>query len=160
MATGGGAGSSGSGGHAGSGGTAGSGNAGSGSTGGSATGGRAGSGGTGGASGAGGSAGRGGSAGVGGNAGMGGGGPDDAGVPCGGILARQCPADSYCSYEPGDCKMPDAAGVCKTRPRICPLVCNGACGCDGKSYCNVCEAQKSGVDATKLGVCTDAGLPP
>jgi hypothetical protein len=89
------------------------------------------------------------------------GGSVDAGLaPCGGLFGRKCTDDTYCDYKPGDCMTPDATGVCRPRPRFCPLVCNGACGCDGKSYCNACEAHNAGFDDTKAAFCPDAAVPP
>jgi len=144
-------GASGTGGLGGGGGNSGTG----GNTGGSA--GTSGSAGTGGGAGSGGGAGTGGGAGSGGGAGTGGsaGTGSDSGIICGGIAGLPCPEPStmFCDY-PG-CGGRDQTGVCRPRPAMCSRDCPGACGCDGKPYCNVCEGQRAGTDAV-TGPCPDA----
>ena len=96
-----------------------------------------------------GSAGSGGGSGAGGSAGNG---VDSGGVVCGGIANIKCPDSMYCSRcDAGQ----DQLGVCLPRPDTCPRDCPGACGCDGKFYCNVCEAQRAGVNGMQ-GACPDA----
>jgi hypothetical protein len=70
------------------------------------------------------------------------------GTSCGGILGAGCPADvAYCDYpETHDCGILDGSGVCRARPESCTKDCPGTCGCDGKFYCNACEAHRAGVD--------------
>ena len=52
----------------------------------------------------------------------------------------------------------DETGVCRDRPRVCPLyfACIPTCGCDGNTYCNDCEAAQSGTDVDDAGLCRDA----
>jgi hypothetical protein len=135
-------------------------------------------GGTGGASGTGGVSGMGGSTGAAGTGGNGGGGnggaagnagnggasgaagsagstPDSGDVICGGIAGLSCPDPStmFCDY--AGCGGRDQTGICRPRPDSCSRDCPGACGCDGKNYCNVCEAQRAGFDGAE-GACPDA----
>jgi hypothetical protein len=121
--------------------------AGKGSTGGDAgAGGAAGGAGKGGA---GGGAGKGGSGGAAGKGGATGGAGADGGMTCGGLAAGKCGMDSYCEFEPRDCRSAiGLAGVCAPRPVTCTKDCPGVCGCDGKFYCNACIAHSEGIDDT------------
>jgi hypothetical protein len=109
----------------------------------------AGTGSTGGAAGTGGSGGAG-TAGTGGN-------PSDASGPaCGGFASLRCPEPSttFCDYPDNmACGTGDATGVCTPRPNLCPKDCPGVCGCDGKRYCNGCEANSAGTDVQPTGSC-------
>ena len=123
----------------------------------------AGSGGTGGNAGTGGNGGSGGTSGNGGNAGTGGsGGMPDAGLPpCGGSN-QPCGKDEYCDFDPDElCGIGKGAeGVCRPRPDSCTTDCPGVCACDGKLYCNACEAHRAGIDDTTDSSCKrpiDAG---
>jgi hypothetical protein len=104
------------------------------------------------AAGSGGSAGGAGSAGLSGAGGSAGSGVDSGDIVCAGIADIKCPDSMYCSI----CNVGhDSLGVCLPRPDMCPRDCPGACGCDGKFYCNVCEAQRAGVTG-RQGACPDA----
>ena len=74
----------------------------------------------------------------------------DGGAACGGIAGHRCPEDPstiYCDFEDTvQCGATDGSGVCRARPTTCLLDCPGVCGCDGKFYCNACEAHRAGVD--------------
>jgi hypothetical protein len=61
----------------------------------------------------------------------------------------------YCEYPGNVCGDGDITGTCTPRPQLCNKDCPGACGCDGKFYCNVCEAQRAGTDAV-TAACPDA----
>jgi hypothetical protein len=95
-----------------------------------------------------------------GGAGGAGGAPND--VVCGGLLGRQCATGSYCDFPTGSsCGAADQTGVCRPKPEVCTADCPGACGCDGKFYCNACVAHTAGVDDTTGGNCIiDPPAPP
>jgi hypothetical protein len=87
--------------------------------------------------------------------------PDASLPPCGG-LNPACSKDEYCDFDPADlCGLAaGATGVCRPVPTDCTTDCPGVCACDGKLYCNVCEAHKAGVDDVTTDTCKrqpDAG---
>jgi hypothetical protein len=95
------------------------------------------------------------SAGVGGQAGSASG--DDAGVGklCGTRGASACEADEFCNFEPDkDCGATDRGGACETKPEVCDAQLAPVCGCDSKTYSNVCEAHRAGQSSLHAGSCT------
>ncbi len=74
---------------------------------------------------------------------------------CGGLIGKTCgSADSYCDYAiAASCGAGDQTGKCDAKPQFCPAVIIPVCGCDGKTYNNSCEANRSGASVAKAGPC-------
>jgi hypothetical protein len=78
-----------------------------------------------------------------------------------------CPADQFCFYMTvkENCGAPSpgviAGSACDKRPSECTSDCPKVCGCDGKWYCNECEANAAGVSIGPEGHCpADGGVEP
>ncbi|MDB5212081.1 MAG: putative protease inhibitor [Myxococcaceae bacterium] len=74
---------------------------------------------------------------------------------CGGLIGKTCgAAGSYCDYAiAASCGAGDQTGKCEAKPEFCPAVIIPVCGCDGKTYNNSCEANRSGASVAKSGAC-------
>src|SRR5262249_13189613 len=73
---------------------------------------------------------------------------------CAGKVGILCGLDQYCHFDPSTpCGGFDAAGTCEPRPQACDADCPGVCGCDGKFYCNTCDANAAGIDVSNETAC-------
>ena len=62
-----------------------------------------------------------------------------------------CTAGWYCDKGIGRCK--DLTGECKLRRGPCIRIEGAACGCDGRTYMDACEAHSEGVNVAFFGEC-------
>lgn len=79
------------------------------------------------------------------------------GMTCGGIAALECGLDEFCNYELGqgcDGTVADAAGKCEVKPTVCTSDYTPVCGCDHKTYGNLCGAHAAGASVLHDGACT------
>jgi hypothetical protein len=75
------------------------------------------------------------------------------GQTCGGIKPLTCPDGEACRYPANKCSAPEATGVCMKVPATCPPKELPVCGCDGKTYPNLCELLKAGGREMHKGAC-------
>jgi hypothetical protein len=82
-----------------------------------------------------------------------GGGGVPEGAMCAGFAGIACATGLFCEISGDQCKVADAAGVCKVRPQVCNDIASPVCGCDGKTYGNDCERQAAAVGLASTGAC-------
>ncbi|HKP95427.1 MAG TPA: Kazal-type serine protease inhibitor family protein, partial [Fibrobacteria bacterium] len=72
---------------------------------------------------------------------------------CGTIAGLTCEKGEFCDFGLGQCKIADAAGVCRQQPEVCLDIFDPVCGCDGITYGNACEANRAGAQIDHVGAC-------
>lgn len=80
-------------------------------------------------------------------------------IPCrenADCLSSSFAPNVYCAKEEGNC---NNEGECLQRPEMCPDVWAPVCGCDGKTYGNVCSAAAAGVNVDYAGECIPVTPP-
>jgi hypothetical protein len=79
---------------------------------------------------------------------------------CGGFHDMKCHDQDVClPFVARGCPGPRRIGLCAPRPHHCPSVSEPVCGCDGKTYTNVCEAVRAGTSIEHRGACAPTGVP-
>jgi len=82
-----------------------------------------------------------------------------SGGACGGPDGVDCPDGEFCNYETTaggqgcPIKVPNASGICQTKPTTCPNEYVPVCGCDQRSYGTICNAHQNGQAPLHEGEC-------
>jgi hypothetical protein len=78
---------------------------------------------------------------------------------CGGMAGFACAFGLYCAYPlEAMCGAADQNGTCEAIPEVCAEVHQPVCGCNDKTYSNVCDAARDGVSVGKQGECATPTL--
>lgn len=73
---------------------------------------------------------------------------------CGTRGAGPCTGGLTCIFPvANNCGRTDLGGSCQELPQVCPAVAAPACGCDGQTYGNKCEANAAGASVDYAGAC-------
>lgn len=78
------------------------------------------------------------------------------GAMCGGIAGLKCPEGQACRYPTNKCNVADLAGTCVKVKSPCPKGGSKVCGCDNKTYDNLCELETAGAREAHKGACKTA----
>ena len=74
--------------------------------------------------------------------------------PCGDSDPKpECASGLFCDYTAEAQCGASAQGHCKERPQVCAQDYQPVCGCDSKTYPNVCSANATGVAVKSYGIC-------
>jgi hypothetical protein len=86
--------------------------------------------------------------------------PDRPGGECGRAAGATCDSGFLCHYAPSaECGETGAQGACFPMPSTCTKDYSPICGCDGRTYLNICVAHSHGISPRTSGPCPDTGVP-
>lgn len=75
---------------------------------------------------------------------------------CGGSTGLSCREQGqYCAYPGGTCHVAGRVGICASKPKDCGGQ-DPHCGCDGKTYANLCTLANAGSSVAYKGECKSA----
>ena len=86
--------------------------------------------------------------------------PDRPGGECSRVAGATCDTGFVCHYAPNaECGEAGAQGACFPMPSNCTKDYSPICGCDGRTYVNICVAHSHGVSPRQSGECPSSAAP-